>query len=103
MLVWDRDHYLRLRRAYQPENIRLVIIAESPPAFGKYFYDPTGSAKELLFAAFMQQLGIAPSTKQAGLRELKERGWVLVDATYQPVDRPRFDAFGSSRESFAHR
>jgi hypothetical protein len=47
MLVWDRDHYLRLRRDYQPENIKLVIIAESPPASGKYFYDTTGSAKEL--------------------------------------------------------
>jgi hypothetical protein len=87
MLVWDRDHYLCLRRDYQPEIIRLVIIAESPPASGKYFYDPTGSAKEPLFAAIMQQLGIAPGTKQAGLRELQERGWVLVDATYQPVDK----------------
>jgi hypothetical protein len=87
MLVWDRDHYLRLRREYQPEFIRLVIIAESPPASGKYFYDPTGSAKEPLFAAIMQQLGITSSTKQAGLRKLQERGWVLVDATYQPVDR----------------
>jgi hypothetical protein len=87
MLVWDRDHYLRLRRDNQPENIRLVIIAESPPASGKYFYDPTGSTKEPLFAAIMQQLGIAPRTKQAGLRELQERGWVLVDATYQPVDK----------------
>lgn len=87
MLVWDRDHYLRLRREYQPENIKLVIVAESPPASGKYFYDPTGSAKEPLFAAIMQQLGIAPGTKQAGLRELEERGWVLVDATYQPVDK----------------
>jgi hypothetical protein len=52
-----------------------------------HVYDPTGSVKEPLFAAIMQQLGIAPSTKQAGLRELKGRGWVLVDATYQPVDK----------------
>ena len=87
MLVWDRDHYLRLRRQYQPENIKLVIIAESPPASGKYFYDTTGSAKEPLFAAIMRQLDLSPSSKQAGLRELQERGWVLVDATYQPVDK----------------
>jgi hypothetical protein len=87
VLVWDRDHYLRLRRDYQPENIKLVIVAESPPASGKYFYDPTGSSKEPLFAAIMQQLGISPTTKKVGLRELQERGWVLVDATYQPVDK----------------
>lgn len=68
----NRDYYLRLRREYQPRNIKLVIVAESPPASGKYFYDPTGSAKEPLFAAIMQQLGIAPGTKQAGLLELKQ-------------------------------
>src|SRR5438128_4218909 len=50
-------------------------------ASGKYFYDPTGSPKEPLFAAIMLQLGQSPITKEAGLRELQQRGWVLVDAT----------------------
>jgi len=33
MLKLDRDHYLRLRREFEPKNIRLVIVAESlrPP------------------------------------------------------------------------
>jgi hypothetical protein len=74
MSLWDRDYYLRLRRVHEPENIRLVIVAESPPASGKYFYDTTGSTKEI------------------GLHELKQRGWVLVDATYQPVDKLTKDA-----------
>jgi hypothetical protein len=87
MLVRDRDYYLRLRRVYEPENIRLVIVAESPPASGKYFYDPTGSTNEPLFGAIMLQLGRSPISKEVGLRELQERGWVLVDATYQPVDK----------------
>jgi hypothetical protein len=69
-----------------------VIVAESPPASGKYFYDPTGSPKEPLFAAIMLQLGQSPITKEAGLRELQQRGWVLVDATYQPVDKLTKDA-----------
>jgi hypothetical protein len=69
-----------------------VIVAESPRASGKYFYDPTGSTKEPLFAAIMLQLGISPATKEVGLRELKQRGWVLVDATYQPVDKLAKDA-----------
>jgi len=72
---------------YEPENIRLVIVAESPPASGKYFYDPTGSTNEPLFAAIMLQLGRSPISKEVGLRELQERGWLLVDATYQPVDK----------------
>jgi hypothetical protein len=92
MSARDRDYYLRLRREHQPENIKLVIIAESPPASGKYFYDPTGSTKEWLFAAIMQQLDFSPTTKEVGLRELQRRGWVLVDATYQPVDKLAKDA-----------
>jgi hypothetical protein len=101
MSVWSRDYYLRLRREYEPENIRLVIIAESPPASGKYFYDPTGSAKEPLFAAIMLQLGLAPTTKEIGLRELQQRGWVLVDATYQPVDKLTKDAGHDRNEVIA--
>jgi hypothetical protein len=87
MSVRDRDYYLRLRREYEPENVRLVIVAELPPASGKYFYDPTGSPKEPLFAAIMLQLGLTPTEKEIGLRELQKRGWVLVDATYEPVDK----------------
>ncbi len=86
-MVRDRDYYLRLRREYQPGNIKLVIVAELPPASGKYFYNPTGSNKEPLFVAIMLQLGLSPPTKEAGLRELQNRGWVLIDATYQPVDK----------------
>ncbi len=86
-----RNEYLDLRRRYEPEtgSIRLVLIAESPPASGKYFYDPTGVPSEPLFAALMKQLGLSrlPAAKEAGLCELQRRGWVLVDATYEPVDR----------------
>jgi hypothetical protein len=53
---------LRLRRENEPESVRLVIIAESPPASGKYFYDSTG------FAALTRHLGLSPLAKEAGLR-----------------------------------
>jgi hypothetical protein len=59
--MFGRDYYLRLRKAYQPSSPKLVIIAESPPASGKYFYDSTGSPKEPLFAALMGQLGLSPA------------------------------------------
>jgi len=87
MLARDRDYYLRLRKEHEPKNLELVMVAESPPASGKYFYDTAGSSKEPLFAAIMLQLGIAPATKEEGLQALKQKGWVLVDATYQPVDK----------------
>ena len=83
----DRDYYLRLRRQYEPDNVKLIIVAEAPPASGKYFYDTTGSPKEWLFAAIMLQLGLSPATKEIGLQALKEKGWVLVDATYKHVDK----------------
>ena len=82
-----RDEYLSLRRQYQPEDPKLIIIAESPPASGRYFYDPRGAVTEPLFAALMKQLGASPQTKELGLQEFMGRGWILVDATYEPVNR----------------
>jgi hypothetical protein len=33
----------------------------------------------------MKQISFSPCTKEEGLREFQRRGWVLVDATYEPV------------------
>jgi hypothetical protein len=84
-----RSEYLAFRRSFEPESIRLAIVAESPPASGKYFYNPTGSLSEPLFTALMKQLGFSPTTMEGGLREFQQRGWVLVDATYEPVNALR--------------
>lgn len=85
-----RNEYLSLRSRYAPksQNIRLVIIAGSPPVSGNYFYkpEPEGKPTEPLFAALMRQLGHSPATKEEGLREFQRRGWVLIDATYEPVN-----------------
>lgn len=82
-----RNHYLDLRRRYEPKIIRLVVVAESPPASGLYFYDPAGAPSEPLFAALMKQLRLSPTTKEHGLCGFQRSGWVLVDATYEPVDK----------------
>jgi hypothetical protein len=81
-----REEYLSLRRRYEPETIRLVIIAESPPASGKYFYNPAGALSEPLFSALLQQLRVSPAAKEDGLCEFRRRGWILVDATYEAVN-----------------
>jgi hypothetical protein len=81
-----RSKYISFRSKFQPKDITLVIIAESPPASGKYLYNSAGSVKEPLFTALMQLLELTPLTKEQGLRELQKRGWVLVDATYKPVN-----------------
>jgi hypothetical protein len=72
---------------YEPETVALVIVAESPPESGKYFYNPEGRPTEPLFAAMMGHVGLPYSTKHEGLLNFQRRGWVLVDATYEPVNR----------------
>jgi hypothetical protein len=46
-----RTEYLAFRRDFEPSSTKLVIVAESPPASGKYFYNFAGAVKEPLFAA----------------------------------------------------
>lgn len=81
-----KDDYLALRRKFEPTPVKLVIVAESPPTNQTYFYNPDGRVTEWLFSALMKQLLHTPSTKEKGLRELQRRGWVLLDATYEPVN-----------------
>ena len=87
----QRSEYLDLRRKFEPSGVRLVIVAESPPESEtgiKYFYNPDGKVSEPLFTALMKQLGIPkPKTKCEGLSEFQKRGWVLVDATYEQVNK----------------
>ena len=83
-----RDYYHELRAKYIPQHMKLVIIAESPPAGGRYFYDLTGGVGEPLFRAMMHDvLGISPSSKEEGLSEFAKAGYLLVDATYVPVNK----------------
>jgi len=82
-----RSDYIRLRDRYLPTRRRIVFILESPPISGRYFYNPEGSASEPLFRAMMKDvLEIFPSTKDEGLQEFASRGYLLVDATYTPVN-----------------
>jgi hypothetical protein len=75
------------RSSFSQEPVRAgKHQARSPPASGLYFYNPTGARSEPLFAALMRQLGISPISKENGLLEFQRRGWVLVDATYEPVN-----------------
>jgi hypothetical protein len=81
--------YFRFRERYLPEHPKIIFVLESPPKSGKYFYNPEGLISEPLFSAMMQDvLEIKPSTKDEGLREFATRGFLLLDATYTPVNHP---------------
>jgi len=81
--------YLRFRERYLPQHPKIIFVLESPPKSGKYFYDPEGLISEPLFSAMMKDvLAIKSSTKDEGLREFATRGFLLLDATYTPVNHP---------------
>ncbi len=86
MLGRKRNEYLALRRRFTPQMITLVVVAESPPASGRYFYDPAGALSEPLFSAMMKHHGLSPDAKENGLRAFQQLGWLLVDATYKAVN-----------------
>jgi hypothetical protein len=81
------QYYLDLRDEYRPETLRAIFILESPPDSGKYFYEPHKLYKGVLFSAMMQYvLKSKPSSKEAGLIEFQQKGYILVDAIYEPVN-----------------
>ena len=81
-----RSDYHAFRRVYQPADLKLIVVAESPPVSGLYFYNPAGAVSEPLFSAFMQQIGVKPRSKDEGLRSFHQKGWLLADSTYEPVN-----------------
>jgi len=83
----SRAEYLRLRSPYVPVHRRIVFVLESPPKSGLYFYNPDGRVSEPLFSAMMKDIiGLNPKSKDEGLREFASRGFLLIDATYTPVN-----------------
>jgi hypothetical protein len=83
-----RAEYFRLRAPYQPEAPKIIFVLESPPKSGLYFYNPDGRVSEPLFGAMMKDIiGIKPRSKDEGLREFANRGFLLIDATYTPVNQ----------------
>ena len=65
----------------------MIFILESPPESGKYFYDEEGSVNEPLFKAMMKLLNFKPQNKREGLAYFADSGHLIVDATYEPVNK----------------
>lgn len=82
-----KQYYVDLREVYRPRRLRHIFVMESPPCSGKYFYDENGRTGEPLFVAMMKMMGRAPNDKREGLLWFKDCGYLLMDATYQPVNK----------------
>jgi hypothetical protein len=83
----SRTEYMRLRAPYLPQHRRIVFVLESPPKSSLYFYNSDGRVSEPLFSAMMKDvIGTRPNSKDEGLCEFAHRGFLLIDATYTPVN-----------------
>ena len=82
-----RAEYLAFRAPYVPADRKVIFVLESPPKSGLYFYNPAGRVSEPLFSAMMRDvLEFTPERKDDGLAEFARRGYLLLDATYTPVN-----------------
>lgn len=101
------SQYISARDKYKPGKVKLLHIAESPPALGGYFYFPETTGKDSLFNATMKALDIYPEhktmpkglNKKPMLTRFQERDFFLVDVCYSPINvlstRERNEAIAS--------
>ena len=90
------DFNLR-RRKYRPHKVRFLLIAESPPSSGGFFYFGTTIGKDHLFRETMKALELWPRNepmrkgidKGAMLRRFQSMGFYLLDTCVFPVDKLR--------------
>jgi hypothetical protein len=83
-----KPDYLKFRDRFTPPNPKIIFVLESPPASGRYFYNPDGPITEPLFRAMMKDvLEIAPDSKEQGLTQFAAGGYLIVDATYTRVNK----------------
>ena len=89
------DSYALARNKYRPKKVSLLLIAESPPSSGGYFYAEATIGKDHLFRETMKALGFWPADrpmrkgcdKRPMLRQFQSLGFFLVDTCELPVDK----------------
>ena len=85
----------KARRKYRPSKVRLLMIAESPPSSGGFFYFPETIGKDHLFRETMKTIGLWPTKspmrrgvdKTPMLRNFQSMGFFLLDSSNYPVDK----------------
>ncbi|TGY33082.1 hypothetical protein E5344_14680 [Microbacterium laevaniformans] len=90
--------YAERRTRWQPENVRLLLVAESAPddvgdiANRRFFYDETLTSKDGLFREVVRALYddppliSGPNAKTPWLARLQADGFFLIDLAAEPVN-----------------
>lgn len=88
-----RERRRRAARKYQPERIKLLLVAEAPPsALDRYFYFPDVTEQDSLFRYVARGVLKAEPTranKAELLGRLRDRGIFLIDLIQNPIDASR--------------
>ena len=90
-----KHKYAAARNKYRPDRINLLLIAESPPSSGGYFYAEKTIGKDHLFREMMRALEFWPITrpmrkgldKRPMLNKFRSNGFFLIDTCDHPVDK----------------
>jgi hypothetical protein len=83
-----RERYEALRERYRPDRIGILLVGESRPAGGTFFYLANSKLYYATHEAFQRALGPMP-TGDAFLSYLRDTGVWLYDLADRPVDRLR--------------
>ena len=92
---FSEEDYSAARIPYKPSHIRVLLIAESPPSSGGFFYFSETIGKDHLFRETMKALGLWSARRRMSkglqkaplLREFSSRGLYLIDTCALPVDK----------------
>lgn len=90
-----RNSYAAARNKYRPSKVNVLVVAESPPSSGGYFYAETAIGKDHLFRETMKALELWPADrplrkgcdKRPMLEQLRSLGFFLIDTCELPVDK----------------
>jgi hypothetical protein len=75
----DTAQFEQLRRRYKPETIRILFVAESPPAGGTFFYSANSNLYQYTRDAFEFAFGKGVAEGKEFLRYFQNRGCYLDD------------------------
>lgn len=84
----DDQDYEALRQRYRPEQIDMLLVGESRPASGTFFYLANSNLFYATHEAFQLAFGPMPAG-EAFLDSLQQRRIWLYDLADEPVDRIR--------------
>ena len=89
------DKYALAREEFKPARVNTLLIAESPPSSGGYFYSEKTIGKDHLFRETMKALELWPINrpmrkgfdKRPMLKKFRSQGFFVIDTCQYPIDK----------------